>query len=350
MMQEDQTISALPSMFQAKVEPQMNSQGEIIAPQPEQQQSQQSQEPAQLPGNYDDVLSLADTELAIQSDSLCPPTDDTGLEHKIISCGHVLKSTHDLARWSEKTGARRVNGIESLDAVSDLAINLEPNRGRNNQGNAGNTNTNNNQGSADASEDISGLFNEGGKGGRGRRGRSAQQQQWRAVEGEGLKSEVINCWPVLKSTHDQAQLSEKRGRNAVNQADTSGALDELALNQGQGQRQGKGQGQGQGQGGQQRRGRGQRQGGRQQQQASSAPNEPSVVLNSWPVLKSTHDMATLAEKRGESAVNQAGGAQVLDEVIQNTEGQQQGIQAGGGSSLQSGLDTQGGSHVQDSAQ
>lgn len=391
-MQAEQAISTLP-VLQTKPEPQMNSQGELITPQSEPQQNQEvQQQPAQLPANFDDVISLGDTELALNFDNLCAPTDDSGMEHKIISWGHVLKSTHDLARWSEKTGARRVNGIEALDAISDLAVNLEPNpnRGRANQGNGS---TNANQGSTDASEDISGLFNEGGnKNGRGRRARNGNGQQWKKVEGEGVKSEVINCWPVLKSTHDQAQLSEKRGRNAVNQADTSNALEELALNQG-----------GRGQGGQPKRGgRGaQRQRGQQQ-----APQEPSAILHSWPVLKSTHDMASLAEKRGPNAVNAAGGAQVLDEVIQNTEGQQQGGQQqqgesailnswpvlksthdmatwsekrganavndsaqasqtleelaknqgaqqgmqAGGSSLQSGLDTQGGSHVQDSAQ
>jgi len=274
MMQESEQILSVPTgnAFQAKQEPQMNSQGEIITPTNSSVETQGGELQQQAVDNFDDVLSLGDTELAIKQDSLWPPTDDTGMEHKIISCGHVLKSTHDLARWSEKTGARRVNGIESLDAVSDLAINLEPNRSGSNRGA-------NNAGNSDPSEDISGLFNEGGRG-RSRRGRGSQQQQWRQVESEGLKSEVIACWPVLKSTHDQAQLSEKRGRNAVNQAGTSAALDELALNQG-----------GEQAGGQQRR-RG------RQQQKQGGNQQGSAVLNS------------------------------------------------GGNSLQSGLDTQGGSHVQ----
>jgi len=305
MMQESEQLITVPTTTKAlaKVEPQMNSQGEIIAPAQETQApSSELQQPSD---NFDDVTSLGDTDLAISPDALCPPTDDTGLEHKIISCGHVLKSTHDLARWSEKTGARRVNGIESIDAVSDLAVNLEPNRGNNRAVN----NSNN-----DPTDDVSGLFNEGGNG-RTRRasGRGAVQQQWRPVEGEGLKSEVIACWPVLKSTHDQAQLSEKRGRNAVNQAGTSAALEELAVNQGS-------QGGQAGQGGQQR-GR-----GRQQQGGSH-------ILQSWPVMKSTHDLASREEKR---TVNDSTAA--LEEVVRDTQA--------GGSSLQSGLDTQGGSHMQ----
>lgn len=297
MMQESESLTVpAGNAFQAKLQPQMNSQGELITP----TQETQSSELPQSTYNFDDVVSLGDTDLAIQLDSLCPPTDDTGMVHEIISCGHVLKSTHDLARWSEKTGARRVNGIEALDAVSDLAVNLEPNRSG---GRAA---------SNEPSDDISGLFNEGGKG-RRRRGKGAQQQQWRPVEGEAPKSEVIACWPVLKSTHDQAQLSEKRGRYAVNQAGSSGTLEELAINQGV-------------QGGQQRgRGR-QQQGGNKQR---------SAILNSWPVMKSTHDLATPAEKW---TVNKSTAA--LEEVVQN-----QGTQAGG-SSLQSGLDTQAGSHVQ----
>jgi hypothetical protein len=303
-----------------KVAPQMNSQGELIVPQ------EQAVNQGVPSGPFDDVICLCETPLAIAEDSLLPPTDDTGLVHEIISCGHVLKSTHDLARWSEKTGARRVNGIESLDAVSDLAINLEPNRsGRRpangsseaEGGNARRTGRRQTARSDDPTEAVSELFREAGNGnGNRRRGRGQQNQQWKPVEGD-VKSEVINCWPVLKSTHDQAQLSEKRGRNAVNQAGASELLDELASNTQQG---------------------GQQQGG---QQATE-----STVLHSWPVLKSTHDMATWAEKRGASSVNHESGSQALEEVAQ-------GMQAGGpsGSSLQSGLDTQGGSHVQvDSSQ
>jgi len=292
-MQESESLNVpAGNAFQAKLQPQMNSQGDLITP----TQETQSSELTQSTDNFDDVISLGDTDLAIQQDALCPPTDDTGMVHEIISCGHVLKSTHDLARWSEKTGARRVNGIESLDAVSDLAVNLEPNRSGGRTDNSG------------PSDDISGLFNEGGKG-RRRRGKGAQQQHWRPVEGEGSKSEVIACWPVLKSTHDQAQLSEKRGRTAVNQAGASAALEELAINQGV-------------QGGQPR-GRA-RQGGNKQR---------SAIVTSWPVMKSTHDLATRSEKW---TVNKSTAA--LEEVVQ-------GAQAGG-SSLQSGLDTQAGSHVQ----
>jgi len=300
-----------------KLEPCMNSQGELVAPiTADISQPLQSQDAPQEGWNFDDVISLGDTALAPPIDCLYPATDDTGMLHEIISCGHVLKSTHDLARWSEKTGARRVNGQESLDAVTDLAINLEPNRG----GRRKLINSDNNAADiVEPSEDISGLFNEagGGKGGRRRNNNNNNnnKQQWRPVEGEG-KSEVINCWPVLKSTHDQAQLSEKRGRNAVNKSETSNALDELASNQGQ----------------------------HQQKHQQHQPEEPSVILNSWPVLKSTHDMALPSEKRGPHAVNQSGGSSVLEEIIQN-----KGTQAGG--SLQSGFDTQAGTHVQvDSSQ
>jgi hypothetical protein len=296
-----------------KAAPQMNSQGEIIVPQ-EQATNQGTQS-----GPFDDIISLNETPLAIAEDSLYPPTDDTGLVHEIISCGHVLKSTHDLARWSEKTGARRVNGIESLDAVSDLAINLEPNRtGRRHAGGSNDAEGGRKNGRRqaarsgdDPTEAVSGLFRESGNGnGNRRRVRGQQQQQWKPIDGD-VKSEVINCWPVLKSTHDQAQLSEKRGRNAVNQAGASELLDELALNTQQAGQQG------------------------------SEPAKESTVLHSWPVLKSTHDMATWAEKRGTGSVNHDSGSQMLEEVAQ-------GMQAGGplGNSLQSGLDTQGGSHVQ----
>jgi len=305
MTETQQSISNLPTdAFPEKAAPIMNSQGEVIqAPSLPLEQPQQ-----QAWSSFDDVIELGDTALAPAADALLPATDDGDMEHKIISCGHVLKSTHDLARWSEKTGARRVNTQESIDSVSDLAINLEPNRtGRRRF----NNNASNNNAS-DPAADIQGLFEETRRGGRrNNRGSWQQQQQpqqkWQPVEGSTEKSEVINCWPVLKSTHDQAQLSEKRGKNAVNKPECSKALDELALNQNQAQQS----------------------------------QEPSQILNSWPVLKSTHDQAMFSEKHGANAVNQgAECTEALDEVIKN-----QGTQAGG-SSLQSGLDTQAGSHIQ----
>jgi len=207
--------------FPEKAAPVMNSQGEVIqaAPEPCEQPSQQA-------GPFDDVIELWDTAFALPADCLYPATDDTGMEHKIISCGHVLKSTHDLARWSEKTGARRVNTQESIDAITDLAVNLEPNRTPRRRL------TNTASSGGDPTSDIKGLFEERKGGKRNTRGGWQQQQpqqKWQPIEGE--KSEIINCWPVLKSTHDKAQLSEKRGKNAVNKAETSEALDELALNQ-----------------------------------------------------------------------------------------------------------------------
>jgi len=408
MMEETQPLNLPADIFQAKPgepEVQMNSQGERIELAPAQKPTLSTQEEVTTLGDtFEDVISLGDTALAQAKDGLCPPTDDTGMEHKIISCGHVLKSTHDLARWSEKTGARRVNGQESIDSVSDLAINLEPNTS--NRG-AGRRNANNN---ADPAGDIRGLFNEGGNNtnnnrnrGNRRNNNAAGGQKWQPVEGQA-KSEVINCWPVLKSTHDQAQLSEKRGRRAVNKAETSGALEELALNRnaGEQQQQQKWQPQQEQQKWQPQQEQQQlqpqqesqilhswpvlksthdqamisekrgpnavnstcgsevleeliiNQGGQQQSQSSQQQNQSgqqqdqsgqqSTILHSWPVLKSTHDQAMLSEKRGANAVNPAGAAGVLEEIAQN----QEAIQAGGaqGNSLQSGLDTQGGSHVQ----
>lgn len=186
---------------------------------------------------------------------------------------------------------------------------------------------------------------------------------------------------MLKSTHDQAQLSEKRGKNAVNKAETSDALDELALNQNQQQQQ--------------------QQGGNSQilnswviisplhphyththtpqlhetnpylqqlkQQILEQPihelitcprsftlgthlnspihlraksqitttklqHKPTLtnknttqnlttcdLQNKQPVLKSTHDQAMLSEKRGANAVNKAEANQCLDEVAKNTQ-------------------------------
>jgi len=328
MQAENQVIDIPANVFQEKAAPVMNSQGELV----EAQQPQQQAEPQQAEVE-EDFFELGDTPLSQQMDALMPSTDDTGMEHRIISCGHVLKSTHDLARWSEKTGARRVNTEESIDSISDLAINLEPNRtvGARNSRRAPNTNTNNNGQQADPTDGIQGLFNEGGKrNGGGRRNgnnrnswrQQQQSQTWQPVEGAGSgeKSEVIQCWPVLKSTHDQAQLSEKRGRNAVNQAGSSETLEELALNSIQ-----------------------------QTQQQGQQQSGSDQIINSWPVLKSTHDLAQLSEKRGPDAVNQSSGICALEEVIkdQDTQGAQgfQGLQAGG-NSLQSGLDTQAGSHVQ----
>lgn len=379
-----QTITAQSGDFQTnaiqqKIAPQMNSQGEVIeeqAPQQaqqqlkeepqqlqlqqpqQQQQKEQPQQQAQPQEEDDDFYELGDTALAPPKDGLMPPTDDSNLVHEIISCGHVLKSTHDLARWSEKTGARRVNLQESIDAVSDLAINLEPNPNRGGGGAAGGNRrgrSNNNAG-GDPAALVKGLFNEGGnrRGAGGRRNNNnRQQQQWKPMESGGAPSEVIQCWPVLKSTHDQAQLSEKRGRNAVNKAGAGDALDELALNQGNQQQQ---RNQGNQQQGQQRNqqqqsakpasleGIQQMFGGGAQEfntsQQSGGQSGESQILHSWPVLKSTHDQAMISEKRGPNAVNQSGSSEVLEEMAQNG-----GVQAGG-SNLQSGQDTQAGSHIQ----
>jgi len=221
MTETQQPLNLQVDAFPEKAAPIMNSQGEVIQEAPPKPQEQPCAEPC----SFDDVIGLGDTELAPPADCLMPPTDDTGMEHKIIGCGHVLKSTHDLARWSEKTGARRVNTQECIDSVSDLAINLEPNRTPRKKW----TNTNTTSG-GDPAADIRGLFEEKQRGGRRRGGNwQKEQQKWKPVEGE--KSEVINCWPVLKSTHDQAQLSEKRGKNAVNKSESCKAIDELACNQ-----------------------------------------------------------------------------------------------------------------------
>jgi len=300
-MADTQTLNLPTETFPEKAAPIMNAQGEAIQEVP----SIKLEEQPQLQvDNFDDVIELGDTALAPPADCLYPPTDDGDMEHKIIGCGHVLKSTHDLARWSEKTGARRVNTQESIDSVSDIAINLER-TGTRRRNNTSNNNSGGNRG-GDPTADIQGLFNENKKpaGARRTRGnwreRPQPQQVWQQKEGE--KSEVIQCWPVLKSTHDQALLSEKRGKNAVNKADTSGALDELCLNQTQGKQE----------------------------------SGQSQILQSWPVLKSTHDQATISEK---NTVNSSGSCETLEEVAQN-----QGIQAGG--NLQTGLDTQAGSHIQ----
>jgi len=307
MQTENQALNIPSGILLEKPAPpqtQMNSQGELMeVTQPEASipAPQEQEQDAQKQDDWWEEISLRETALSEGFDQLYAPTDDTGMEHKIISCGHVLKSTHDLARWSEKTGTRRVNGAESIDAVSDLAVNLDRPANQSRRNNASNGNN---------SGDISGLFQEAPAGGRNeRRGNRGAKQQWQPIE----KSEVIKCWPVLKSTHDQAQLSEKRGKNAVNRPETSELLDELASNQ--------------------------------RARRSQKSQQPSQIINSWPVLKSTHDQATWSEKRGANAVNKDSGAEnCLDELAA---GQQGGgpVQAGG-SSLQSGLDTQGGSHVQ----
>lgn len=194
---------------------------------------------------------------------------------------------------------------------------------------------------------------------------------------------ILHSWPVLKSTHDEALWSEKHGSHSVNHTEgCSDTLDELAQSQGQGQGQGRRGGAGRRGPQRTRREGGRWRGDRQQSQGQEDATEiisswqelatspaqteqccdtqpgeqtqgSSTILHSWPVLKSTHDQATIAEKRGPIAVNSSGASAVLEEIAQDQG--QSSVQAGGGpatsptsqgSSLQTGLDTQAACHVQ----
>jgi len=247
-------------------------------------------------------FSLGDTPLSQPIDGLCPPTDDSQLEHKVISCGHVLKSTHDFARWSEKTGANRVNDFESLNCIDDLAVGQQ---------------LQTLQSDSIIDQEIGNLF-----------GSDANQADF--VQNEGWTQEqrgasvVIQSWPVLKSTHDAALWSEKRGSHSVNHEQLSAeVLDEIAINNQRQQRprswgprqrpqmqwQAKGQATAQQGGGSQD----------QTQWQDAAQGGASGILHSWPVLKSTHDLASLKEKRGPNAVNNNPGASaVLEEIAIET--------------------------------
>jgi len=287
-----QMINTTADLFLAKpaqAQTQTNSQGVAVESAPPVSSAPQAkQEPLHWESSYED-LSLGDTPLAGPFDTLYPPSDDSGIEHAIISCGPVLKSTHDLARWSEKTGARRVNGQEAINCVTDLIIGLEAPRAQPQQGDT----------------NLSSLFGGDGKQTGGSKARS-NNGSWKQKQ----PSQIISCGPVLKSTHDAATWSEKSGAHAVNTAASAGLLEEMAVNNQ----------------------------GRQNRGSGKRSNQPSRVINSWPVLKSTHDSAT-SEKKGTNAVNSSEVAAVFDDVASN-----QG--AKGGSSLQSGFDTQAGSHIQ----
>jgi len=198
----------LPTFLQfSKPQIRLNSQGEPLETTDAPLEQLREEELAAPEAELD--LSLGDTALAEPIDGLCAPTDDSQLEHKIISCGHVLKSTHDFARWSEKTGAHRVNDFESLSCIDDLAVGeqrqaplLE----------------------SSLEQDIGNLF-----GGEANQLDFVQDQGW--TEEQQGASEVIHTWPVLKSTHDAALWSEKRGSHSVNHEQISaGVLDEIAVN------------------------------------------------------------------------------------------------------------------------
>lgn len=300
----------------AQAEVQLNSQGERVeAPAQNAAVSGLDLQEAPLECSYLDI-SLWDTPLAGPFDALHPPTDDTGLEHAIISCGHVLKSTHDLARWSEKTGARRVNMHDSIDSISDIIIGL-----------------------VDAAPNVPKEHSNKKK---AKKGQESIQQA----------SQVLSCGPVLKSTHDAASAIEKQNTNS---AAAAGLLDDVA-NLGQGQQRPIPQ-----------RHSSRRGPTKAHVRQPRSPPPPSQVINCWPVLKST----SWFEKKGRKAVNGAESVSMLNDLgtqalpgksLQKSASQsavvssepilkpthestlKSNIRVSGGG-LQSGLDTQGGSHV-----
>jgi len=441
---------------------QVNSQGGLI-PVPSKESSDQEvisfmkplDEFIQEQTGDDDIVCLGETVLSGPEDCLCAPTDDTGMEHKVISCGHVLKSTHDLAHWSEKTGTHRVNDAEALNSTIDSTIYLgnstHPGPTLNRRRYFGNSNNGrqqwrqvNSAGSGVQSQsqiinswpvlksthdDASWAEKKGTHSVNHDANPSPSSTLDELVLAQGhaqnpdlspsSKSRIIHSWPVLKSTHDEALWSEKHGSHSVNHNEgCSETLDELAMGQGRGRGRGPGLGHGQWSPRGQAQGRGPSQQAQQPQSqeegseiinswpvlksthdealwtekrgthsvnstvecvevldelAVSQPlsvaqcdpqmaeqDQGSSILHSWPVLKSTHDQATIGEKRGPYAVNNPGTSAVLDEVVQDKgPGElnidQSSVQAGGGhathpmgqgSSLQTGLDTQAACHVQ----
>jgi len=339
MMQENQTASILPMGNQAKPgEPvfELNSQGERIE-RPAESVSSAAPTESIPEAVEEEFVELWDTPLAIPHDAFVSSTaDDSSIVHEVIWCGHVLKSTHDLARWSEKTGARRVNSEESLDAICDISVTIEFNRA--NAPRAGNAKRNAKQQPQQrqqkseiikswpvlkSTHDLA-TWSEKSGAHRVNTAEASKALEELAANTTGSTSKIISSGPVLKSTHDLATWSEKRGAHAVNGADAGKTLDDVAVNNQSRGNRGRGTA----------RGTGQRRNGGNQNQG------PSQIVKSWPVLKSTHDMAAWSEKRGTRAVNNTEAAAILDDVVKN----QGAIQAGG--SLQSGFDTQAGSHVQ----
>jgi hypothetical protein len=269
---------------------QLNSQGERITP------------TSKGGSSFDDVISLSETPLA-SSTPLTPPTDDSGLVHKVISCGHVLKSTHDMANLSEKRGSHHVNERESLDAVDEIA---DISRSKPLESNV-----------------IS--LNETPLG--------SSEPLYPPTDDTGLAHKVISCGHVLKSTHDMANLEEKRGAHPVNEKESLDVVDELAdivpTTATQGNIEPITQ---------QRSAQGERKTSTDKSTqthtfddvislsetplASATPLTPPTddsglvhkVISCGHVLKSTHDMANIEEKRGAHPVNEKESLDVVDEL------------------------------------
>jgi len=177
-----------------------------------------------------DDIELSNTPLSQPNEPLLPASNQP-VQHTIISTGPVLKSTHDMASWSEKQGTQCVNTLESNMVIDEVA-------------------QSDNLAREEVEIPLAPPFMK-----RGFRKSWRRAARWQGTENldvadtplsqpnEALlpasgeqqpESTVLHSWTVLKSTHDNATWSEKLGTDRVNPEEASLVIDELATNQSQG--------------------------------------------------------------------------------------------------------------------
>jgi len=169
-------------------------------------------------------LNFSDTPLACPNEPLLPSSSQP-IEHRVLSCGPVLKSTHDMANWYEKGGPMCVNTAEANEVLDEMAQTTPP---------------------YESEVPLAPPFISRPK------GNWRRANQWPGMENLELgdtplaipneplipqtaepicEHKILQTWTVLKSTHDDATWSEKSGEEAVNTAQSSMTIDDMATDQ-----------------------------------------------------------------------------------------------------------------------